>query len=135
MADDVFGDEEADRVSGAGPMDIMDVVQDWVSDPGGGGIDNFSSTGISACAPFVGERLCFLLIDRTVTAVMCWGGWRGRTRGPAGWESRRLTGTIAWMRLGRPTPAGVGVRISAMTSVVGASDALHGDEELVLWRW
>ena len=43
-------------------------------------------------------------------------------------RSSRLTGTIAWMRLGRLTPAGVGVNFGG-DAVVVASDALHGDEQ------
>ena len=42
-------------------------------------------------------------------------------------RSSRLTGTIAWMRLGRPTPAGVGAS-SAVTRRSGVG-CRHGDEE------
>ena len=94
MADEVFGDEDADGVSGAVSMNVADVVEDWGGDLSVGRVDDFQLDGNLACAPFVGERLGFFLVDLN--------GERGRDDQPA------------WMRLGRLTPAGVGVN-SAVT--------------------
>ena len=57
----------------------------------------------------------FLLIDLNGECGQCAGvGGAGEREGLQVGRSSRLTGTIAWMRLGRPTPAGVGVS-SAVT--------------------
>ena len=63
VANDVFGDEHADRVSRAGPANVADVVEERSGDLSVGRVDNFQLDGNLTCTPFVSERLRFLLVD------------------------------------------------------------------------
>ena len=115
VANDVFGDKHTHRVSRAGPANVADEVEDRSGDLPVGRVDNFQLDGDLTCAPFVDNRLCFLLVNLNGDRGQC-AGWVARAKARACRVGRTiwLTGTIAWMRLGRLTPAGVGV-ISAAT--------------------
>ena len=73
MINEVFGDEDADGVSGAVPVDVADVVEDWGGDLSVGRVDDFELDGNLAVAPFVGERLGFLLVDLNGDRGQCAG--------------------------------------------------------------
>ena len=74
-------------------MDITDVVQDWGSDLSVGRIDYFQLDGNLACAPFVGERLCFLLIDLNGECGQCAGvGGAGEREGLQGGQEQPADG-------------------------------------------